>query len=35
MDVSENSVREFVNDEFIQKIIKRFQEMYVDIGDLY
>jgi hypothetical protein len=35
MDVSENSVREFVNDEFIQKVIKRFQEMYEDIGDLY
>jgi hypothetical protein len=35
MDVSEASVREMVNDDFIQKIVKRFQEMYEDIGGIY
>jgi hypothetical protein len=35
MDASEASVREFVNDDFIQKVIKRFQEMYEDIGEMY
>ncbi len=35
MDVSEDTVREFVNDDFIQKVIKRFQEMYQDIGEMY
>jgi hypothetical protein len=35
IDASEDSVREFVNNDFIQKVIKRFQEMYEDIGELY
>jgi hypothetical protein len=35
MEVSEASVREMVNDDFIQKIVKRFQEMYEDIGGIY
>jgi hypothetical protein len=35
MDASEASVREFVNENFIQKVIKRFQEMYEDIGEMY
>jgi hypothetical protein len=35
MDASEATVREFVNDDFIQKVIKRFQEMYEDIGEMY
>jgi hypothetical protein len=35
MDVSESTVREFVNDNFIQKVVKRFQEMYEDIGEMY
>ncbi len=34
MDVSEASVREFINDDFIKKVIKRFQEMYKDVGGL-
>jgi hypothetical protein len=35
MDASEASVREMVNDVFTQKVIKRFQEMYSDIVELY
>jgi hypothetical protein len=35
IDASEDSVREFVNNDFIQKVIKRFQEMYEDIGEMY
>jgi hypothetical protein len=35
MDASEAYVREMVNDDFIQKVIKRFQEMYADIGEIY
>ena len=35
MDASEASVREMINDDFIQKVIKRFQEMYADISEIY
>jgi hypothetical protein len=35
MDASETAIREMIDDYFIQKVIKRFQEMYVDIGELY
>ncbi len=35
IDASESSVREMVNDDFIEKVIKRFQEMYADIGEMY
>ena len=35
MDASENYVREMINDDFIQKVIKRFQEMYADISEIY
>ena len=35
MDASESAVREMVNDDFIQKVIKRFQEMYADISEIY
>jgi hypothetical protein len=35
MDVSETTVREFINEDFINKAIKRFQEMYEDIGEIY
>lgn len=35
MDASEASVREMVNDDFIRKVIQRFQEMYTDISELF
>lgn len=35
MDASEAEIRKMVNDDFIQKIIKRFQEMYADISEIY
>ncbi len=35
MDISEASLRENINDDFIQKAIKRFQEMYADISEFY
>ena len=34
MDVSEDEIREMVNEEFIEKIITRFKEMYQDLGEL-
>ena len=35
MDASEAEIRVMVNDDFIQKVIKRFQEMYADIADIF
>jgi len=35
MDASEASVREMVNDIFLEKVIKRFQDMYADISDIF
>ena len=34
MDVSEAEVRAMVTEEFIQKIIERFRDMYKDLGEL-
>jgi len=34
MDASEAAIREIIDDFFIQKVIKRFQEMYADIAEL-
>ena len=34
MDANEATVREMIDDIFIQKVIKRFHEMYQDIGEL-
>jgi hypothetical protein len=34
MDASENTVREMIDEIFIQKVINRFHEMYQDIGEL-
>lgn len=34
MDANEASVREMIDNAFIQKVIKRFHEMYQDIGEL-
>ncbi|MDZ7897515.1 MAG: hypothetical protein U5N85_05750 [Arcicella sp.] len=34
MDADEKTVREMIDEVFIQKIIKRFHEMYQDIGEL-
>lgn len=34
MDANEATVREMIDDTFIQKVIKRFHEMYQDIGEL-
>ena len=34
MDANEAAVREMIDDVFIQKVIKRFHEMYQDIGEL-
>ena len=34
MDANEDTVREMIDDIFIQKVIKRFHEMYDDIGEL-
>ncbi len=34
MDATEATVREMIDDVFVQKVIKRFHEMYADIGDL-
>ena len=34
MDANEVTVREMIDDIFIQKVIKRFHEMYEDIGEL-
>ena len=34
MDANEATVREMIDDIFIQKVIKRFHEMYEDIGEM-
>lgn len=34
MDVSEAEVRAMVTEDFIQKIIERFRDMYKDLGEL-
>ncbi len=34
MDANEATVREMIDEDFIQKVIKRFHEMYQDIGEL-
>jgi hypothetical protein len=34
MDANEATVREMIDDVFIQKVVKRFHEMYEDIGEL-
>ena len=34
MDANEATVREMIDETFIQKVIKRFHEMYQDIGEL-
>lgn len=34
MDASEETVKEMIDGVFIQKVIKRFHEMYEDIGEL-
>jgi hypothetical protein len=34
MDANEATVRDMIDDVFIQKVIKRFHEMYSDIGEL-
>ena len=35
MDASEVSIREMIDDMFIQKVILRFREMYADIGEIF
>ncbi|MCU0467292.1 MAG: hypothetical protein MUF58_01715 [Arcicella sp.] len=34
MDATESMVREMINEEFTQKVIQRFQEMYTDLGEI-
>ena len=34
IDANEATVREMIDDIFIQKVIKRFHEMYQDIGEV-
>lgn len=34
MDANEATVKEMIDTVFIQKVIKRFHEMYQDIGEL-
>ena len=34
MDANEATIREMIDDIFIQKVIKRFHEMYEDIGEM-
>lgn len=34
MDANEATIREIMDEDFIQKVIKRFHEMYQDIGEL-
>jgi hypothetical protein len=34
MDVDEKAVREMIDEVFIEKVIKRFHEMYHDIGEI-
>ncbi|MBC7410768.1 MAG: hypothetical protein H7339_20490 [Arcicella sp.] len=35
MDASEVSIREMIDDMFIQKVILRFREMYADVGEIF
>ena len=35
MDASEVSIREMIDDIFIQKVILRFREMYADMGGIF
>ena len=35
MDASETEIREMITEEFIQKVILRFREMYADISEIY
>jgi protein-tyrosine phosphatase len=35
MDASEPEIREMIDEEFIQKVILRFREMYADISEIY
>lgn len=35
MDASEVSIREMIDDVFIQKVILRFREMYADMGEIF
>ncbi len=35
MDASEEAVREMVTEDFIQRVITRFQEMYEDLGEMF
>lgn len=35
MEASEVSIREMINDMFIQKVILRFREMYADMGEIF
>ncbi len=35
MDASEASIREMIDDMFIQKVILRFREMYADVGEIF
>ena len=35
MDASEVSIREMIDDMFIQKVILRFREMYADMGEIF
>ena len=34
IDANEAAVRDMIDDAFIQKVVKRFHEMYEDIGEL-
>jgi hypothetical protein len=34
MDADEKTVREMIDEGFIQKVIKRFHEMYEDLGEI-
>lgn len=35
MEASEAEVRNLINEDFIQKVILRFQDMYSDISEIY
>ena len=35
MEASEAEVRNLINEDFIQKVISRFQDMYSDISEIY
>jgi hypothetical protein len=34
MDADEKAVREMIDEGFIQKVVKRFHEMYDDLGEI-